>query len=412
MGLTNPSGGGGGGGTTLTAQQLAKINALPHPSAYDDGRKMTTRTYAAVSGDASLALAIDDSAITDVSSGAHAITLGGSAAVSSTEVWSGDSSLSIPNGASDVASASDHADFNLGANDFDIRFAGWHATAAGDPWQSGAADGVGQWDSNPNLGWHLSLRSNGAGTPVLTFGYSTVGSDIVETHSVDITGLVSPDQWHHYRAVRISNILELYVDEIKVYSGDITGVTIHDSGADLTIGNHGASAEPWNGYLDGIYAQVGGTIADDFRVQRHLYASSETVAFQPEHKMVAIPVTAFGPTTDVVTHASDAVYDLEIPEELAGYRVHEVIARHSVAGAGGTASNIKITLNGTALFSADLTIDSTETSSSTAATAAIIDRAQNTLVTGQVLKVLLTAADSSTVPKGLQLTIRAQSPSQ
>ena len=280
MGLNNPE----ASGTTLTSHQLAKIAALPVPDQYDDGRPLTARTVVGITSDVKLAVNVDSGATVDVSANAHALTLAGDAAISTTQKWAGDSSIYFPGEDGDQVTTPYHADFDIQTSDFDIRFAGWHQGGAGSPWNAGSGDGVGIWTSAEKA-FHLSLRSSGGSNPTLHFSYSTVGSDD-DGRAVAIGDYANINEWNHFRACRFGDLFMMFVNERLVYTEDFTGVDIHTPTLSpvLAIGDFGAAgADPWEGYIDGIFMQVGGTVVSgEYLVDRQLFSASDQVIYRPE----------------------------------------------------------------------------------------------------------------------------------
>lgn len=116
-----------------------------------------------------------------------------------------------------------------------------------------------------------------------------------------------------------------------------------------------------------------------------------------------VQVVAFDFTSDVTT--GDGAYYIQIPSSLNGMNLVEVMAAVITAGTTGTTDvqlhNVTDTQD---MLSTKLTIDSGETSSTTAATAAVINTTYDDVATGDVLRVDVDAT-ASTKAKGLIVTL-------
>lgn len=386
-------------GPGLTDLQTAKIGALTVPIAYDDDRPLTAADLpSSIGSDVKLALNVDDGVITDASTGARTATLGADAHVSTDRGFVGLSSIEF-DGTGDYITFPQSTDDDFAAGDFMVEAAVYPTMAFP---VSGDTHIISKWALAGARAWSLYFY-NDAGTQRIAWSHTTDGTTQVETVFSNYT-VPANNTWYHIRVSRVSNVLYLFIDgkleDSTAYSPTIATVT-----RVLEIGSIDSGTGIWTGYIDSVRTQKGGTVStDEFDVLRVPF-SGATVAYQPEADVKSFTVSPVTPTTDVTTSASDAVFSYEIPSELNGYCVSAVAARHDTAGSGGTASNIKIKKDGTDILSTDLTIDSTETNSSTAATAAVLDRTQNDLATGDILTFLLTAADTTTVPKGLSISL-------
>lgn len=121
-----------------------------------------------------------------------------------------------------------------------------------------------------------------------------------------------------------------------------------------------------------------------------------------------LQITCFDYTTDVAT--GDGKGYLVIPSGLNGMNLVSVHARVITAGTTGTTdiqiANVTDTVD---MLSTKLTIDSGETGSETAATAAVIDTDHDDIATNDLLRIDVDAK-STTAPKGLIVTLGFQLP--
>lgn len=122
----------------------------------------------------------------------------------------------------------------------------------------------------------------------------------------------------------------------------------------------------------------------------------------------ALQVTVFDYATDVAT--GDGKGYVTVPSSYNGMNLIAVHARVITAGTTGT-TDIQIhNLSQTAdMLSTKLTIDSTETGSDTAATAAVIDTNEDDVASWDILRIDVDAV-STTAPKGLIVTMEFRLP--
>lgn len=121
-----------------------------------------------------------------------------------------------------------------------------------------------------------------------------------------------------------------------------------------------------------------------------------------------ISVLVFDDATDVSTGNGAGDVFIRIPSVLNGYNLVEVAAQVQTAGTTGT-TDIQIhNVTDTAdMLSTVITIDSAETDSSTAATAAVINTATDDVATADSLRIDVDAV-STTAPKGLIVELSFQ----
>lgn len=143
-------------------------------------------------------------------------------------------------------------------------------------------------------------------------------------------------------------------------------------------------------------------------------ATDNTRAMTPDNlagsnfglRYVQAIVTDFA--TDLAT--GDGQFYLHIPAGLTGMNLVEVHAFVITAGTTGTTDiQIHNVTDAVDMLSTKLTIDSGETGSDTAATAAVINTATDDVLTNDVLRIDIDAV-STTAPKGLVITLGFRRP--
>ena len=127
-------------------------------------------------------------------------------------------------------------------------------------------------------------------------------------------------------------------------------------------------------------------------------------------KPTIVHIPAFAPATDTETGNGRAMF--EIPEELDGMNITAVGAYVYTAGVTGTLGvQIRNTTQSDAdILSTVITIDTTEESSGTAATPAVIDTGEDDLQTADILAIDVDAVHSGTAAKGLTVWFRGELP--
>lgn len=120
-------------------------------------------------------------------------------------------------------------------------------------------------------------------------------------------------------------------------------------------------------------------------------------------KPVSVSIQIAAGTTDLTT--GDGKFYFVIPPELNGMVLSGVFARVVTAGTTGTTDiQFHNVTDAVDILSTKLTIDSAETSSATAATAAVINTSNDDMATDDLIRVDIDAV-SSTAPKGLILRL-------
>jgi hypothetical protein len=122
--------------------------------------------------------------------------------------------------------------------------------------------------------------------------------------------------------------------------------------------------------------------------------------------LVEIPVVGAGTDTAI----GDAKAFFVIPEEMNGMNLTGVAATVYTAGTTNTTDvQIRNKTDSVDMLSTKMTIDSTETDTSTAATPAVIDATKDDVVTGDVIAIDVDAV-STTAAKGLIVRLRFELP--
>lgn len=236
-------------------------------------------------------------------------------------------------------------------------------------------------------------------------------NDSSSVFAVDVTGAVTTGSWSG--------------TDIPLAAGG-TGASLSDPGADrIMFWDDSGSTVNWLSVGTGM--QISGTglalnLADTTTVGGvELATTAETdtgtstsLAITPDGlsgsvygtKNVSIQVTAGD--TDTATGDGQAYFI--IPAELAGMNLVDVKAGVATAGTTGTTDiQIHNVTDAADMLSTKLTIDSAETTSETAATAAVINTATDDVAEGDVLRVDVDAV-STTAAQGLFVTLAFQTP--
>lgn len=125
-------------------------------------------------------------------------------------------------------------------------------------------------------------------------------------------------------------------------------------------------------------------------------------------KPVVVHIPAFGPATTTATGDGKAMF--EVPEELNGMNITAVGAYVYAAGTTGTTTvQIRNVTQTADILTTLITIDSTEVSSRTAATPAVISASEDDLQTGDRLAIDVDAVHT-TPATGLTVWFRAELP--
>jgi hypothetical protein len=199
---------------------------------------------------------------TDESAAAHgAAFVGGDAEVDTSSPKFGTGALKVATG---YLAFTDHNDFSPGAGDFTIEC--WmndNAVSISDALMT-------KWNGSTQHEWAFFVKSGD-----VAFFYSTTGADQPEIHSTLTT--YSAATWYHIAFSRVGNTGYLCFNGLIIATGDMTGVTIFNSTANVALGanNQGSSAF------------FGGKI-DEFRMTKGVgrYSGSVGAAY-------SVPTSAF-----------------------------------------------------------------------------------------------------------------------
>jgi hypothetical protein len=165
----------------------------------------------------------------------------------------------------------------------------------------------------------------------------------------------------------------------------------------VTLKEVAAPSSPSAGYV-ALYSKT------DKKLYIKDSSGAETALVQPK----VLQATVFDYTTDLAT--GDGKFYFVIPSAYNGMNLTRVHARVITAGTTGTTDiQIANVTDSVDMLSTKLTIDSAQTGSDTAATAAVIDTTKDDVATNDLLRIDIDAA-STTKPKGLIVTLEFQLP--
>lgn len=167
----------------------------------------------------------------------HPLTALGDARIDAAQSKFGGNSLLL-DGTGDYLTSPDSPDWDLGGGDFTIDF--WYRPAVaviGIP--------VAQY-TNASKGWLIQLT-----TTTIYLYYSVDGTTALNKSPGGFTWVAGT--WYHVAVVRNGNTLLAFVNGASAgAAADLTGVTIWNSIAPLSIGADGAGGQPVNGNLDEV----------------------------------------------------------------------------------------------------------------------------------------------------------------
>jgi hypothetical protein len=266
---------------------------------------------------------------------------------------------------------------------------------------------------------HATLAAEGGNEISVTFGVGTITLDVAEANLdlAAIGGTLGTGQADgaFILSSEIDTFSELdaiVADQTLVHSGsNIATATALAANPASTTGNYCADRN-----ADGSCAtqedldNLGGTAAT--AQIEDLAVTAGKIAKAARRKTLIVEL--FAPTADNAT--GDGKVYIPINSELDGHNIIAVEAWVVSTGTGGTL-NVDLALcaatatgnacSGTVgdVLSTNLTVDENENKSTTAATAAVIDTAQDDLDTGEFIRIDVDAVHSTTAAKGLTITI-------
>ncbi len=228
----------------------------------------------------------------------------------------------------------------------------------------------------------------------------------IDSDSTDI------DLYKHNGTTWVDTTIDLKGDTGATGATGAAGADGAD-GADGTNGTDGADGA--DGAFLGTEAQVTARSGD---LVPHQDASDSNAAKRSTAQSIAetarveIQMFTVGVFTDVETGNVSGAMFFRVPAWMNGYEITDVAAAHGVAGTGTGTTTIQIhNVTQTAdILSTELTIDAGETDSSTAATPAVIDAAEDDLTTGDQIAIDVDTLPSGTAPTGLSVSITVERP--
>jgi hypothetical protein len=186
-------------------------------------------------------------------------------------------------------------------------------------------------------------------------------------------------------------------------------------GADGIDGLDGEDGVDGSGLFDGSEATVVARRGDLIPLQDISDADNakrSTAQEIAETARVEIELMPFDLDTDVEVGDGAGGVFFRVPAWMNGFNVTAVAAANGTAGTGTGATTIQLrnVTQAADILSTALTIDSTETDSSTAATPAVINTAEDDLATGDIIRVDVDAITGTLAPVGLIVSITAERP--
>jgi hypothetical protein len=183
------------------------------------------------------------------------------------------------------------------------------------------------------------------------------------------------------------------------------GFIADDSGLELLIFHKIASAV---NQLDLSNAATGGSPLLQPSGETNVGLDMKMKGTGKYRKPTVVGIQVIDAGTDTAT--GDAKAYFRVPEELNGMNLTGVSATVYTAGTTNTTDvQIRNKTDTTDMLSTKMTIDSTETDTSTAATPAVIDTTKDDVVTGDVIAIDIDAV-STTPAKGLYIQLRFELP--
>ncbi len=142
-------------------------------------------------------------------------------------------------GTNDYIDAPDHADWNVGGDDFTVDF--WFKRDGG----TGAYRYFcGQYiDAPANGGVYLLMRNTNLVEGGIYYGISYT--------TLQHTSAITDANWHHVAFSRSGDYLRLFVDGVNSATATVTGVTVNNSSSRFAVGRMGEyNQDYWKGWID------------------------------------------------------------------------------------------------------------------------------------------------------------------
>jgi hypothetical protein len=192
-----------------------------------------------------------DASTSFVDSATRTWTPGGNAQVDTSQSKFGGASGQF-DGVGDFVTVPAHVDFVLGSGDFTIDC--WFRVA---PAGTNQLILAGQLDSTATAAGSAWFIERQVTTAVMRFFVSNGSSFFIVTGTSQYTDVINPG-WHHLAAVRIGNVLRMFIDGVQ-QGGDVafTG-SVQSPVSSLSVGRGGEVAgSEWNGWIDEFRMIVG-----------------------------------------------------------------------------------------------------------------------------------------------------------
>ena len=141
-------------------------------------------------------------------------------------------------GSGDVVSSADHSDFTLGTNDWTIEY-------FVNPASFETYDVTVSKYGNSSYSWWHAFLSDGS---LIFYLYDSSSNSVTVTSTTAFTA----NKWAHVAIVRDGNTLRMYVDGVQEDTTSITGWTVHDSTAAVTIGEDGDGNYDFSGVISNV----------------------------------------------------------------------------------------------------------------------------------------------------------------
>jgi len=212
---------------------------------------------------------------TDSSNSNHTINFEGTAELDTAQKKFGTASLLL-DGNSDYIWAASHADWDFGSGEFTVDC---QVRLAALPETNESMIVVAQWEvTDDERSWSLSVVDV-SGNKKLRFRYSTDGTAGASTSAYSNTITLTADTWYHIAIVRDGNTLRYFLDGVAIGTSGLTGVTLNNSAASLSIGAWNPDGTPatfFNGWIDEIRISKGiARWTSEFSPEEEAYSGTE-----------------------------------------------------------------------------------------------------------------------------------------
>ena len=141
-------------------------------------------------------------------------------------------------GSGDVVSSADHSDFTLGTNDWTIEY-------FVNPASFETYDVTVSKYGNSSYSWWHAFSSDGS---LIFYLYDSSLNSVAVTSTTAFTA----NKWAHVAIVRDGDTLRMYVDGVQEDTTSITGWTVYDSTAAVTIGEDGDGNYDFSGVISNV----------------------------------------------------------------------------------------------------------------------------------------------------------------